>query len=103
MTINNFTVKNLEKTFGAVITDIKLSDITSKQAEDLYKVWLDRSLLIFPDQHLTNDEQVKFAKNFGELEFDLSPISNVRTDGTIRDATEDDIVKSLRGNTLLIN
>jgi alpha-ketoglutarate-dependent taurine dioxygenase len=98
MTINNFTVKNLEKTFGAVITDIKLSDITSKQAEDLYKVWLDRSLLIFPDQHLTNDEQVKFAKNFGELEFDLSPISNVRTDGTIRDATEDDIVKSLRGN-----
>ena len=32
MTINNFTVKNLEKTFGAIITDIKLSDITSKQA-----------------------------------------------------------------------
>jgi alpha-ketoglutarate-dependent taurine dioxygenase len=98
MTTNNFTVQNLDKSFGAIITDIKLSDITNKQASDLYKVWLDRSLLIFPDQHLSNEEQVRFAENFGELEFDLSPISNVRTDGTIRNATDDDIVKSLRGN-----
>ena len=32
------------------------------------------------------------------MEFDLSPISNVRNDGSIRDANDDDIVKSLRGN-----
>ena len=30
-----------------------------------------------------------FAKRFGNLEFDLSPISNVRTDG-IRDPHDDD-------------
>ena len=50
------------------------------------------------DRHLTNEEQVIFAKRFGNLEFDLSPISNVRTDGTVRDPHDDDIVKSLRGN-----
>ena len=55
-------------------------------------------MLIFPAQNLTNDQQIKFAKNFGALEFDLSPISNVRNDGSIRDANDDDIVKSLRGN-----
>ena len=32
------------------------------------------------------------------MEFDLSPISNVRNDGSIRDANDDDIVKSLRGS-----
>ena len=55
-------------------------------------------MLIFPAQNLSNDQQIKFAKNFGALEFDLSPISNVRNDGSIRDANDDDIVKSLRGN-----
>ena len=59
---------------------------------------MDYALLIFPNQNLTNEQQIEFAKNFGALEFDLSPISNVRGDGSIRDATDDDIVKSLRGN-----
>ena len=94
----NFTVKNLDSTFGATVTNIKLSEITEETAKNLYSLWLDRSLLIFPDQHLNNQEQVKFAENFGMLEFDLSPISNVRTDGTVRDPNNDDIVKSLRGN-----
>jgi alpha-ketoglutarate-dependent taurine dioxygenase len=98
MEVNNFTVKNLEKSFGAIVTGIKLSNISNKVAKDLYEIWLERSLLIFPDQHLSNEEQVNFAKHFGDLEFDLSPISNVRSDGTVRDATDDDIVKSLRGN-----
>ena len=60
--------------------------------------WLQYALLIFPQQNLTNSQQIEFAKNFGALEFDLSPISNVRNDGSIRDANDDDIVKSLKGN-----
>jgi alpha-ketoglutarate-dependent taurine dioxygenase len=94
----NFKVTNLDRTFGATVTDIKLTDIDDKTTKDLYRLWLDRSLLIFPDQHLTNEQQVRFAERFGKLEFDLSPISNVRTDGTVRDANDDDIVKSLKGN-----
>ena len=93
-----FKVTNLERTFGATVTGIKLTEIDDKITENLYSLWLERSLLIFPGQHLTNEEQVKFAERFGKLEFDLSPISNVRSDGTIRDANDDDIVKSLKGN-----
>ena len=94
----NFRVTNLDRTFGATVTDIKLTEIDDEITEDLYGIWLERSLLIFPGQHLTNEEQVRFAQRFGKLEFDLSPISNVRSDGTIRDANDDDIVKSLKGN-----
>ncbi len=41
-------------------------------------------LLVFPAQHLSNDEQVTFAKRFGALEFGLAPLSNVRADGSVR-------------------
>jgi len=91
-------VEPLERSFGAKVYDLTLAEINQTQAEELYKLWLDYALLIFPAQNLTNDQQIKFAKNFGALEFDLSPISNVRNDGSIRDANDDDIVKSLRGN-----
>ena len=91
-------VEPLDRSFGAKIYDLSLPNLDKQQAQDIYNLWLEYALLIFPGQNLTNDQQIKFAKNFGALEFDLSPISNVRNDGTIRDANDDDIVKSLRGN-----
>ncbi|RZO95411.1 MAG: TauD/TfdA family dioxygenase [Gammaproteobacteria bacterium] len=91
-------VEPLDRSFGAKIYDLSLPNLDKQQAQDIYNLWLEYALLIFPGQNLTNDQQIKFAKNFGALEFDLSPISNVRNDGSIRDANDDDIVKSLRGN-----
>ena len=91
-------VEPLKRSFGAKVYDLSLPDLNTEQAQDVYDLWLKYALLIFPGQNLSNDQQIKFAKNFGALEFDLSPISNVRNDGSIRDANDDDIVKSLRGN-----
>jgi len=91
-------VEPLERSFGAKIYDLSLPDLEQKQIRELYDLWLEYALLVFPGQNLTTDQQISFAKNFGALEFELSPISNVRNDGSIRDANDDDIVKSLRGN-----
>ena len=91
-------VEPLKRSFGAKVYDLSLPNLNTEQAQDVYDLWLKYALLIFPGQNLSNDQQIKFAKNFGALEFDLSPISNVRNDGSIRDANDDDIVKSLRGN-----
>jgi alpha-ketoglutarate-dependent taurine dioxygenase len=91
-------VEPLKRSFGAKVYDLSLPDLNTEQAQEVYDLWLKYALLIFPGQNLSNDQQIKFAKNFGALEFDLSPISNVRNDGSIRDANDDDIVKSLRGN-----
>tara|TARA_X000000368_G_scaffold7213_1_gene5553 strand:- start:1133 stop:1990 length:858 start_codon:yes stop_codon:yes gene_type:complete len=93
-----FKVEKLDRSFGAKVFDIALTDIQEDEMQELYQLWLEHALLIFPGQNLSNEEQVEFAKRFGDLEFDLSPISNVRTDGTVRDPHDDDIVKSLRGN-----
>ena len=94
----SFSITHLDKTFGVIVEGLKLADLKNSQADELYKLWIEHHLLIFPNQHLSQDEQIKFAKLFGEMEFDITPISNVRKDGSIRDPVNDDIVKSLRGN-----
>ncbi|NIP14884.1 MAG: TauD/TfdA family dioxygenase [Pseudomonadales bacterium] len=96
---SRFDVEPLDATFGAVVTGLRLTDLDDEAFAELYQTWLDYALLIFPKQHLTNDEQVRFAERFGALEFDLTPLSNVRGDGTLRpDDGSDDVVKVLRGN-----
>ena len=86
----------LDATFGAVVTGTRLAGLDDATFDDLYGLWLEYALLIFPGQHLTRDEQVAFARRFGELEFPLAPLANVRADGTLRD--DDDVVKILKGN-----
>jgi len=95
----NFDVEPLDSSFGAVVTGLKLAQLDDVTFPQLYDVWLEYALLLFPDQHLSNEEQITFAKRFGDLEFDLAPISNVRRDGTVRvDDESDDVVKVLKGN-----
>jgi alpha-ketoglutarate-dependent taurine dioxygenase len=96
---SDFAVEPLEATFGAVVTGVKLADLDDVAFARLYETWLEYALLLFPDQHLTGPEQVAFAKRFGELEFDLAPISNVKGDGSIRPADDsDDMMKIIQGN-----
>ena len=94
-----FEVTPLEATFGATVTGLRLAEIDDATFAALYRTWLEYALLIFPGQHLSNAEQVIFARRFGALEFDLVPLSNVRADGSVRpDDGTDDVVKVLKGN-----
>lgn len=93
-----FSLQPLDATFGAIVSNIKLRDLDNETFEALHEAWLSYALLIFPDQHLTNTEQVAFAKRFGEMEFDIAPLSNVKKDGSLRSNDEDEVVKVLKGN-----
>ncbi len=93
------SVQTVDATFGAVIKGPKLATLEASEFARLYDLWLDYALLIFPDQHLTNAEQITFAKRFGALEFDIAALSNVKEDGSLRpDDGSDDIMKILHGN-----
>ena len=99
MAAQPFAIQPLDATFGAVISGLKLAQIDDATFAELYRVWLDYALLVFPGQHLTNPEQIAFARRFGAPEFEIAPISNVRADGSIRiDDGTDDAVKVLKGN-----
>jgi alpha-ketoglutarate-dependent taurine dioxygenase len=98
-TTTTLQVEPLDATFGAVVTGARLAELDDAGFAALYDLWLEHALLVFRGQHLTNEEQVAFARRFGPLEFDLAPISNVRADGTVRvEDDADDVVKILKGN-----
>lgn len=93
-----FDVEPLPASFGATVTGLRLSRLDDSGFTALYRTWLRYGLLIFPGQNLTRDEQVAFARRFGPLEIEITPISNVRPDGTVRPQEGDDVVKVLQGN-----
>lgn len=94
-----FHLEPLNATCGAVVTGLSLAGLDDAAFAALHEAWLEHALLVFPGQHLSRAEQVAFARRFGELEFDIAPLSNVRRDGTLRRPDEDDdVMKVLIGN-----
>lgn len=88
------------KTFGAVVRGLPLATLSDDTFAALHDAWLRHGLLIFPEQHLSRGEQITFAERFGPLVpgLEAAPISNLRADGTLRDAPDDDMMKIIRGN-----
>jgi alpha-ketoglutarate-dependent taurine dioxygenase len=96
---NSFDIVPLDATFGAIVTGVRLATMEDATFRAVYDTWLEYALLIFPDQHLSRDEQIAFAKRFGKLEFEFAPISNVKSDGTlINESDHSDLIKILQGN-----
>ncbi len=91
-------VEPLDATFGAIVRGIEIADLDDATWAELHDTWLEYALLIFPGQFPTREVQNDFARRFGALEFEASPISNLGRDGKVHAAPDDDVVKSLRGN-----
>ena len=98
------TVTPIDATLGAVVTDLalgRMDDATWKTVEEAFH---QHGILVFPGQHLTEDEQIAFARRFGEIELLAADpeqkavaISNQKPDGTVF-AADEHRFKSLRGN-----
>ena len=91
-------VTPLDASFGATVRGVELTKLADENFRELYEVWLQYALLIFPGQHLDNAQQIRFAKRFGDLEFEIIELSNVKKDGSLRVSDDDDMVKILKGN-----
>ena len=91
-------------TLGAIITDIRLPELDEDTWDEIHRAFLEYSVLIFPNQHLTEKQQDDFAIRFGETEKlfpeqqgSTIPISNQKPDGSLVQP-EDQGYKLLRGN-----
>jgi hypothetical protein len=98
------TVTPTNATLGAVVTGLALAHMDEPTWTAVERAFLEHAVLIFPGQHLTEAEQVAFARRFGDIELLAADpelkavaISNVKPDGTIMEAAEHRY-KSLRGN-----
>ncbi len=82
------TIRPKDATLGATITDIDLAHLDAAAWALVEEAFLEYGVLIFPGQHLADDEQVAFASRFGNLEHVLALIANQRKDGSILGADE---------------
>ena len=60
--------KKVHPDFGIEIKDIKINKINHEEITEILNLFEEYSLIVLRDQKITNEEQLDFAKNFGELE-----------------------------------
>lgn len=91
------TVTPTTATLGATVTGPRLGRLTASQWRAIEAAFHDHAVLIFPGQHLSDDQQMAFGARFGELSIESLSFGNQRDDGTLRDAN-DPLMRLFRGN-----
>jgi alpha-ketoglutarate-dependent 2,4-dichlorophenoxyacetate dioxygenase len=96
--------------FAGRVTGVNLSQITPDLAEKIRHAMDQHAVLVFPDQHIGQDEQIEFAKAMGPLELgfrkiksgphrlkhnELADISNVTSDEQVAARDHTKIVSNL--------
>jgi len=61
-------ITRLAGSLGAEVRGIALGTATSQDAESIRALLTEHLVLFFPEQHLSVDEHVRFARHFGKLE-----------------------------------
>lgn len=61
-------VEPLTGALGAEVRGVDLNRLDDATWNAIYELWLDNLVLFFPDQDLTPDAHVEFARRFGEPE-----------------------------------
>jgi len=64
-----FVIKPISSVIGSIIYGLNLAEpIPVQTLSKLRTIWLDRKVLVFPEQILTPQQQTNFSKQFGELD-----------------------------------
>ena len=60
-------VTPLSGSIGAVIRGVDLREADDETIAEIRRIWLDRKVVFFPEQHLDEAEHQAFASRFGAL------------------------------------
>src|SRR5205814_818051 len=95
------TIERVDATLGAVVTGLRLADLDDETWRLVERAFHQHAVLIFPNQHLSDDEQIAFGRRFGDIEDigggDITAVSNRRRNGELF-ADSHPVTLILRGN-----
>ena len=63
----NIEVKPLAGALGAEIRGVDLKRVDNETFAEIQAAWLEHLVVFFRDQRITPQEQIAFAKRFGEI------------------------------------
>ena len=67
--MSNFQVKKITPSIGAeIIGENIFNNLNSSLSNQIYDVLIENKVIFFRNQNLSNDQHIKFAKSFGEIE-----------------------------------
>ena len=87
-------IEPFSSTLGANVTGLSLASLDDAAFGEIEAAWHEYAVLVFPAQHLTDEEHIAFTRRFGRLEkglrrtsqAKLGRLSNVSNDGAVVDA-----------------
>jgi alpha-ketoglutarate-dependent taurine dioxygenase len=96
------SIEPLDATLGARVSGVELAALDESSWREIESAFHEYALLILPDQHLGAEEQVRFARRFGDIEHIVGDagfvaISNELPDGSLR-RDDDPVMMIMRGN-----
>jgi taurine dioxygenase len=69
MSYESIEVENLSPACGAIIGNVNLTqELTNQQFDEIHSALLDRTVIFFRDQKISEIQQINFSKRFGELQ-----------------------------------
>ena len=79
----SLTIRPSDATLGATLTGVSLAALDAESWREIEGAFHEYAVLIFPQQHLSAESQLAFARRFGEIEVIVEglqtvPISNKR-------------------------
>ena len=67
--MSNFEVKKITPSIGAeIIGENIFDDLNPSLCDRIYDVLIKNKVIFFRNQNLSNEQHIKFAKSFGEIE-----------------------------------
>ena len=75
--MNELTIAPIDgKPFGAAVTGVPLGSLSDEAFAEINSALLEFGFLVFPEQFLSEQENIAFGQRFGELEFGGAPMAN---------------------------
>jgi taurine dioxygenase len=70
-------IRRLSAALGAEVSGVDLREpLSAADVQAIYQAWLDYQVLVFHEQQLTAEQQLRFTAHFGEFQLAFSPIRN---------------------------
>jgi len=95
-TASRYRVRRLNDALGAEVRGVDMrAPLDADALRELQDIWMEHLVLVFPEQHVTDQEHVEFTRNFGEPEIfhqdiirskrvrEIFRVSNVDEDGNL--------------------
>ena len=69
MNYESISVENMAPACGGIIEGVDLAgEITNQQFDEIHRALLDRTVIIFHDQNLSEEQHISFSRRFGEIQ-----------------------------------